>query len=82
MAKYYKPSGEEWIGDVVILANGSVRSGKTFTADSIGLLTEEAAKERGIEIIPHVPEKRVKKVNTKNTPTSLRKMKEQDDGGE
>ena len=66
----------------MILANGAVRSGKTFTADSINLLTEEAAKERGLELIAHVPEKRVKKVNTKNTPTSLRKLKEQENAGE
>lgn len=82
MTKYYDTSGKEWIGDVVVLANGSVRSGKTFTADSINLLTEEAAKERGIELIAHVPEKRVKKVNTKNTPTSLRKMKAEENASE
>jgi len=82
MTKYYDVEGKEYIGDVVILANGAVRSGKAFTSDSINLLTEEAAKARGLELIAHVPEKRVKKVNTKNTPTSLRKMKEQEDGGE
>jgi len=82
MTKYYDTTGKEWIGDVVILANGAVRSGKSFTSDSINLLTEEAAKERGLELIAHVPEKRVKKVNTKNTPTSLRKLKEQENAGE
>lgn len=80
MTKYYTTEGKEWIGDVVVLANGAVRSGKTFTADSINLLTEEAAKDRGLELVAHVPEKRVKKVKTKNTPTSLRKLKEEEDG--
>lgn len=82
MTKYYKTNGEEWIGDHFTLANGVVKSGKGFNEDSVRLVTAEEAAGRGIEIIPHVPEKRVKKVNTKNTPTSLRKMKEQDDGGE
>lgn len=78
MTRYCDINGKEWIGDVVILANGSVRSGKNYTRNSINLLTEEAAKERGIKFIAHVPEKRVKKVKTKNTPTSLRKLKEED----
>ena len=82
MTKYYDTTGKEWIGDTHTLASGRVKSGKTITPESVRLLTAEQAAERGIEIIPHVPEKRVKKVNTKNTPTSLRKMKEQDDGGE
>ena len=81
MTKYYDVEGKQYIGDVVILANGSVRSGKNYTRNSINLLTEEAAKERGLELIDHVPEKRVKKVNTKNTPTSLRKLKEEDNAG-
>jgi hypothetical protein len=32
-------------------------------------------------VVAHVPEKRVKKVKTKNTPTSLRKLKEEENGG-
>jgi hypothetical protein len=82
MTKYYDTTGKEWIGDTHTLADGRVKSGKNITPESVRLLTAEQAAERGLEIVPHVPEKRVQKVKTKNTPTSLRKLKEQEDGGE
>jgi hypothetical protein len=34
-----------------------------------------------VKAVAHVPEKRVQKVKTKNTPTSLRKLKEEENGG-
>jgi hypothetical protein len=41
------------------------------------LFTAEELKDRGIEAVAHVVEKKVKKVKTKNTPTSLRKLGEE-----
>lgn len=79
MSKLYKIDGSEYIGkDYFVLPDGRPHSGKSFTRDSVRLFTEEELAKRGIDAVAHVPEKRVKKVKTKNTPTSLRKLKEQD----
>ena len=82
MTKYYETgTGKEWIGATHTLADGRVKSGKNATPESVRLLTKEQCEERGIEPIAHVPEKRVEKVKTKTTPTSLRKLKEEENGG-
>jgi len=82
MSKLYKIDGSEFIGkDYFVLPDGRPHSGKSFTKDSIRLFTEEELADRGIDAVAHVPEKRVKKVKTKNTPTSLRKLKEEENGG-
>lgn len=82
MSKLYKIDGSEFIGkDYFVLPDGRPHSGKSFTKDSVRLFTEEELADRGIDVVAHVPEKRVKKVKTKNTPTSLRKLKEEENGG-
>ena len=82
MSKLYKIDGSEFIGtDYFVLPDGRPHSGKSFTKDSVRLFTEEELADRGIDAVAHVPEKRVKKVKTKNTPTSLRKLKEEENGG-
>lgn len=82
MSKLYKIDGSEYIGkDYFVLPDGRPHSGKSFTKDSIRLFTEKELADRGIDAVAHVPEKRVKKVKTKNTPTSLRKLKEEENGG-
>jgi len=81
VTKYYEVStGKEWIGATHTLADGRVKSGKNATPDSVRLLTKEQCAERNVTPIDHVPEKRVQKVKTKNTPTSLRKLKEEENG--
>jgi len=74
MAKLYKTDGNEWTGKTCVMPNGNIKSGETLTPDSVRVITAEELKERGVEPIPHVPVKRVEKVKTKNTPTSLRKL--------
>ena len=82
MSKLYKIDGSEYIGkDYFVLPDGRPHSGKSFTKDSVRLFTEEELADRGIDAIAHVPQKRAKKVKTKNTPTSLRKLKEEENGG-
>jgi hypothetical protein len=82
MSKLYKIDGSEYIGkDYFVLPDGRPHSGKTFTAESVRLFTEEELADRGVKAVAHVPEKRVQKVKTKNTPTSLRKLKEKENGG-
>jgi hypothetical protein len=82
MSKLYKIDGSEYIGkDYFVLPDGRPHSGKSFTKDSIRLFTEEELADRGIDAVAHVPKKRTKKVYTKNTPTSLRKLKEEENGG-
>jgi hypothetical protein len=79
MSKLYKIDGLEYISkDYFVLPDGRPHSGKTFTAESVRLFTEA---DRGVKAVAHVPEKRVQKVKTKNTPTSLRKLKEEENGG-
>ena len=78
MSKLYKVTGAEYIGkDFVMTADGRAHSGKTFTADSERLFTAEELDARGIKAVAHVVEKKVKKVKTKNTPTSLRRLGEE-----
>ena len=75
MSKLYKITGNEYISkDFVMTADGRAHSGKTFTAESERLFTAEELDARGIKPVAHVPEKKVAKVKTKNTPTSLRKL--------
>ena len=82
MSKLYKIDGSEYISkDYFVLPDGRPHSGKTFTAESVRLFTEEELVDRGVRVVAHVPEKRAKKVKTKNTPTSLRKLKEEENGG-
>ena len=82
MSKLYKVDGSEYISkDYFVLPDGRPHSGKSFTKDSVRLFTEEELADRGIDAVAHVPQKRVKKVKTKNTPTSLRKLKEEENGG-
>jgi hypothetical protein len=83
MSKLYKIDGSEYISkDTVTLPDGRVHSGKTFNRNSERLFSAEELEDRGVTPVAHVPEKRVQKVKTKNTPTSLRKLKEEDDGGQ
>jgi len=78
MSKLYKIDGAEYIGkDTVKTPDGRSHSGKTFNLDSERLFTVEELSDRGITARAHVPEKRVEKVKTKNTPTSLRKLGEE-----
>ncbi len=75
MSKLYKIDGSEYIGkDTVSTPDGRAHSGKTFNRDSERLFTTEELADRGIAPVAHVVEKRVQKVKTKNTPTSLRKL--------
>ena len=81
MSKLYKIDGSEYVGkDTVSTPDGRAHSGKTFNKDSERLFSAEELEARGIKAVAHVPEKRVEKVKTKNTPNSLRKLKEEENG--
>lgn len=78
MSKLYKIDGSEYIGkDKVSTPDGRFHTGSSFSADSERLFTAEELSDRGITARAHVPEKRVEKVKTKNTPTSIRKLGEE-----
>lgn len=82
MAKLYTIDGAEYKGDYFTLADGRPHSGKGFTRHSVRLFTEAELEDRGIEAIKSEPKKRVPKVKTKNTPTTLRNLKDAEDGSE
>ena len=78
MSKLYKIDGSEYISkDYFVLPDGRPHSGKSFTTESVRLFSVEKQSERGVKPVAHVPEQRVRNVKTKNTPPSLRKLKEE-----